>query len=283
LEETDKAAACLRERARAITIADMYASAVPRLVAASSGVATASAVAMLKVYQHERDVPGVAIPGTEAHLAVRFGPATDGGIDVHAMGGRQRVHRKVLRSGQNVVMARLHLGATEAVLGVPASAIAGRIVALDQLWGGAATQRLLDGLAAARSPSEAATLFESVIAERFARGGGYGAQTRLVVAAAERLASASVQAVAGALGVSERHLRRVFRETVGVGPKTFAKLTRFRRAVRAARAESHASWATIAAAAGYYDQAHLISEFRAIAGVTPRALLGELRAAHAIG
>jgi AraC-like DNA-binding protein len=83
--------------------------------------------------------------------------------------------------------------------------------------------------------------------------------------------------------VSERHLRRLFRETIGVSPKAFAKVTRFRRAVRAARAENHANWAAIAAEAGYYDQAHLIGEFRAIAGVTPRALLGELRAAQSFG
>jgi AraC-like DNA-binding protein len=180
-------------------------------------------------------------------------------------------------------MARLQLGATEAVLGVPAAEVAGRIVALDDLWGDATTRRLLERLAAARGTSEAAAIFEGAIAERFAMAGGYGVQARLVSAAADRLANASVSAVALDLGVSERHLRRVFRETTGVGPKTFAKLTRFRRAVRAARAENHATWATIAAAAGYYDQAHLISEFRAIAGVTPRALLGELREAQAIG
>jgi transcriptional regulator GlxA family with amidase domain len=107
--------------------------------------------------------------------------------------------------------------------------------------------------------------------------------TRLVLDAAGRLASANVNTVASDLGVSERHLRRVFHEAIGVSPKTFAKVTRFRRAVRAARAQAHASWATIAAAAGYYDQAHLINEFHAIAGVTPSALLGELRAAQSIG
>jgi AraC-like DNA-binding protein len=82
--------------------------------------------------------------------------------------------------------------------------------------------------------------------------------------------------VANDLGVSERHLRRVFRETVGVSPKAFAKITRFRRAVCAARDDAYPRWASIAVATGYYDQAHLIAEFRAIAGVTPRTLLREL-------
>ena len=86
-----------------------------------------------------------------------------------------------------------------------------------------------------------------------------------------------MNAVAVDLRVSERHLRRVFRETVGVSPKAFVRLARFRRALRAARHDDHASWASIAASTGYYDQAHLIAEFRAIAGVTPRAFLGELR------
>jgi hypothetical protein len=77
--------------------------------------------------------------------------------------------------------------------------------------------------------------------------------------------------------------RRRLGETFGVSPKAFAKLARFHRALSAAREDVHASWASIAAAAGYYDQAHLIAEFRAIAGVTPRALLGELRAAPPVG
>ena len=93
-----------------------------------------------------------------------------------------------------------------------------------------------------------------------------------------------MNAVAVDLGVSERHLRRVFRETVGVSPKAFAKLARFHRALRAAREDASRELGDASPPhAGYYDQAHLIAEFRAIAGVTPRALLGELRAAPLLG
>ena len=260
----------------------MHASAVHRNRIAPSA-STASAVAALFVYECDRDAPRVAIPRPEIHLVVRFGPSARSGLDVHAFGVRQRVHRKLIRSGQRTVTARLHLGAPEAVLGVPASAIAGRIVALEDLWGDAATRRLCDRLADARDTVDAAAILESAIAERLAIADGRRARAQLALDAADRLTSANVNAVAVDLGVSERHLRRVFRETVGVSPKAFAKLARFHRALRAAREDGHASWASIAAAAGYYDQAHLIAEFRAIAGVTPRALLGELRAAPSLG
>jgi AraC-like DNA-binding protein len=246
---------------------------------------TASAVVALLVYECERDGPRVAMPRPEIQLVVRFGPSTRNGLDVHAMGVGRTVHRKHIRSGQRAVTARLRLGVQEAVLGVPASAVAGRIVALEELWGAAATRRLHEQLADARDAFGAAAILESAIAERLAtaHANGRRAGAQLALAAADRLTSANVNAVAVELGVSERHLRRVFRETVGVSPKTFAKLSRFHRALRAARENEQASWATIAVAAGYYDQAHLIAEFRAIAGVTPRALLGELRADPSLG
>ncbi len=238
-----------------------------------------SAVAALFVDERDRDTPGVAIPHPEVHLAVRFGPATRSGLDVHAVGGRLRVYRKLLRRGQRLVMARLRLGTAQAVLGVPASALVGHVVPLEELWGPATTRPLFDRLANARDTSAAAAVLQSAIAEHLADAEGPSARARLAMHAADRLASASVRAVAADLGVSERHLRRVFHETMGMNPKPFAKLARFHRALLAARADPRDGWAGIAADAGYYDQAHLIAEFHAIAGATPSALLDELRAA----
>jgi AraC-like DNA-binding protein len=241
--------------------------------------ASASAVAALSVYECESDGPRVAIPRPEVQLVARFGATARGGVDVHALGVRETAHRKVLRTGQRAVTARLRLGALQVVLGVPAAAIAGRIVALEQLWGDGETRRLLERLAGARDMVQSASILDTAIAERLRLAAAQGARTGLAIDAAARLRRAKVSAVAADLGVSERHLRRVFRETVGVSPKVFAKLARFRRALRAAGVEGQARWANVAAVAGYYDQAHLIAEFRAIAGVTPRVLLAELRAA----
>ncbi|RYZ42429.1 MAG: AraC family transcriptional regulator [Myxococcaceae bacterium] len=193
------------------------------------------------------------------------------------------MHRKLIRSGQRTVTARLHLGSHEAVLGVPASALSGDVVALEDLWGAAATRRLFDQLGDTRDTADAAAILESTIAERLALADGRRARSRLALDAAERLTSANVNTVAVDLGVSERHLRRVFHETVGVSPKAYARLVRFHRALRSAREDPHDSWADIAADVGYYDQAHLIAEFRAITGLTPQGFLGELRAARLIG
>src|SRR5215470_19476029 len=85
-----------------------------------------AAVAALVVDAYDHDAAFVAIPRAEFQLVVRFGPSARGGLDVHVLGAREQVHRKPIRGGQRVVTARLRLGVTEALFGVPASEIAGR-------------------------------------------------------------------------------------------------------------------------------------------------------------
>jgi AraC-like DNA-binding protein len=77
------------------------------------------------------------------------------------------------------------------------------------------------------------------------------------------------------LGVSERHLRRAFDDVVGLSPKAYLRILRFQRAFKGARTSPSESWARIAQFHGYYDQSHMISEFRALSGQTPSALRGQ--------
>jgi AraC-like DNA-binding protein len=75
------------------------------------------------------------------------------------------------------------------------------------------------------------------------------------------------------LGCSRKHLAARFREHVGLPPKVYARMLRFRRASDLVGASR--SLAEIAAECGYYDQAHLDRDVREFAGMTPSAYLAE--------
>jgi AraC-like DNA-binding protein len=85
-----------------------------------------------------------------------------------------------------------------------------------------------------------------------------------------------VSTLAGDLGWSRKHLAQRFAIEVGAGPKTVGRILRFagvRRSIDAGIGGGcphwTGDWAGLAADWGYADQAHLIREFRAMAGVTP--------------
>ncbi|MEV5560514.1 AraC family transcriptional regulator [Nonomuraea wenchangensis] len=80
----------------------------------------------------------------------------------------------------------------------------------------------------------------------------------------------SVSEVARDLGLSERQLRRRSLTAFGYAPKTLQRIVRFQRALRLARAG--VPLATVAAEAGYADQAHLSHEVKRLSGVSLRTL-----------
>ncbi|HWW84522.1 MAG TPA: helix-turn-helix transcriptional regulator [Vicinamibacterales bacterium] len=71
----------------------------------------------------------------------------------------------------------------------------------------------------------------------------------------------------------ERHLTSQFREHVGLTPKGYARLLRLGRAMSLGRDARARPLVAIAQTCGYYDQAHLARECRAISGLSPSALL----------
>jgi transcriptional regulator GlxA family with amidase domain len=85
-------------------------------------------------------------------------------------------------------------------------------------------------------------------------------------------AGTDVGAVAAGFGVDRRVLAAVFRREVGFGPKRYARLARFERALRELRAPCAPPLATVAARHGYADQAHLTREFGDLAGLPPGRL-----------
>ncbi|TIU04954.1 MAG: helix-turn-helix transcriptional regulator, partial [Mesorhizobium sp.] len=75
-------------------------------------------------------------------------------------------------------------------------------------------------------------------------------------------------------GWSRKHLAGKFSNAIGVGPKTLSRIVRFNRALGLSR-QDQSDWADIAADCGYADQAHLVREFRDLAGETPTTLAAQ--------
>ena len=234
------------------------------------------------VNECKSDSQRVAVPSASVHVVARLAAHVPGGFDIHAMGPRMRVHRKLIRGGQITILARLSLRMYQAILGRPASELAGRIVALRDLWEPDVAERLEARLAAATDARTAAAVLSAALSERLEVPRCPDTNIRLARTAARRLGSQSVTSVAKDLGVSERHLRRIFHEVVGLSPKAFFKLSRFERALAAGRHSVASAWTDIAAEAGYYDQAHLIKDFHSIAGSTPREFLEEVNGQSAL-
>ncbi len=97
--------------------------------------------------------------------------------------------------------------------------------------------------------------------------------------------SAALHGVAASHNLGVRQMERLFQEFVGVSPKVFERLHRTKQAMSLHRANPGLDWASIAAASGYFDQAHFIRDFRRQNATTPaefalRGLLAhEFRAA----
>ena len=79
-----------------------------------------------------------------------------------------------------------------------------------------------------------------------------------------------IRHLAARLDVSERHLSRSFQAMFGMSPKHFARIARIER-VWSARGQG-ASWADMAYAAKFTDQAHMVNDFTEIVGVPPAQL-----------
>jgi AraC-like DNA-binding protein len=164
-----------------------------------------------------------------------------------------------LPPGSRLVGVRLRPGAAGAVLGLPASELRDSSPDAAAVFGRDAVAALLDELAAGSDPH---ALLRRAMSLR-----GVPEPDPLVRAAVSALGRprARVAEVAGELGVSGRQLQRRVCDAVGYGPKTLARVLRFRRLQTLAPAPL----AELALDAGYADQAHMTAEVTRLAGISP--------------
>jgi AraC-like DNA-binding protein len=171
-------------------------------------------------------------------------------------------------SSWSCIELRLTPVAAHGILGLPMHELANRTIPLELLVRGAAelSERLRD----TESWPVRFALIESFLCRRLEEA----QVSREVEWSWNELRRSAgrvpIGALADELGWSHRRLIARFREQVGMAPKAVARVMRFDRAVHAMRSPGRAL-AEIAYDCGYFDQAHLNRDFRALAGTTPTA------------
>jgi AraC-like DNA-binding protein len=151
---------------------------------------------------------------------------------------------------------------------VPADALREQHVELDDLWpGGGRSLRARLGEAAGKGAPAALAALEAALVERIVRPLERDGAVDFALAAFED--DVPVTTVGERLGLSARSFIQRFTTRIGLTPKRYARIQRFQRVIAALDRGEPVSWAGIAASCGYFDQAHLIHDFRAFAGIRP--------------
>jgi AraC-like DNA-binding protein len=80
----------------------------------------------------------------------------------------------------------------------------------------------------------------------------------------------AIESLATQTGFTRKHLGNLFQQQVGLTPKALARIHRFRGALDILnKAHGQVPWTELADACGFYDQSHLINEFRRFTGFSP--------------
>lgn len=168
---------------------------------------------------------------------------------------------------------RFRPGGAAPYLGGGMQELTGHIVDLESLWGRDG-ERFLARLMDERTVAARQSTIESMLLARRRRGADpLAAAAARAIVVSRGLARAG--AIAARAGIGRRQLERRFLRGVGLPAATLARIVRFQQVFRLANESGGAAgaWAEVACAAGYYDQAHLLRDFRQFAGSTPPRFL----------
>jgi AraC-like DNA-binding protein len=167
------------------------------------------------------------------------------------------------------VAVRFHARGAYLFFRRPLHEVAAGVVDVEDLWRDRARE-WTERIAAAKAMPERLRVIEQALVGLLRENG----RTDRAVDRALQIIEGSrgrlrVSDLAAEIGVSDRHLSRQFRRAVGLGPKEFARITRFLRSLELVMAAGRRPLADVAVDCGYYDQAHFNHEFRELAGMSP--------------
>lgn len=212
-----------------------------------------------------REVPAQALPG--AHLFAL----------------RRRTVQLLPAPRVDFIAVRFRAGMVHRFTAIPGAELADAFLTPGDLWGPAGAHlaarlaetpslptraALLQAFLRARLRADALDALAETAVERLYRqspagaGDGHGAHD-------DGNAAAGIVRLAADLDLGRRQLERRVGALTGLAPVAWKRLVRLQKTARRLALAPDASLTDTALALGYYDQAHCIRDFRALAGLTP--------------
>jgi AraC-like DNA-binding protein len=182
---------------------------------------------------------------------------------------------------QNTIMgAHFRPGGAFPFLDLPVGELADRHVDLEAIWGSAAAD-LRERLCEADTPDQRFRILEEALLAHLCRPFDRHDAVRIALGAFRRFdVRVTVRDVARRVGLSHRRFNQVFTAEVGLTPKMFSRLQRFQRVLALVRGTATPDWARLSVDCGYFDQSHLIRDFREFSGLVPTNFLRRRSGEH---
>ena len=174
-------------------------------------------------------------------------------------------------ASQHEAMMGVHFKAGGAFpfLNADASDLTNTHADLEDLWGRPGVE-LRERLSSATTFQERCRVMEAALRSRLRDHAKDQLQVKFALKMFARGANEiPIRSVSREIGFSQRRLIQAFSSRVGLAPKVFCRILRFQRARVLAEKPATPDWADLAVACGYFDQSHLIRDFKEFSGSTP--------------
>lgn len=140
------------------------------------------------------------------------------------------------------------------------------------------TMELEDRLAAADSFQERKRMVENFLIRRLTKSGGKYEHRRIAHSIGiinRSRGNVDIQVLASEACLSRKQFERTFLCHVGATPKLFLRTVRFQHAIHEKAMQNNLSLTELSYRSGYYDQSHMIADFRKLSGMSPRKFFAD--------
>jgi len=205
------------------------------------------------------------------HLVFENGTAMVCGVQTHKFS-------RMIEGQSHVFGVKFRPGAFRPFYGSPVSRLADRIIPAGPIFGkgmNSLATILLSSCKENEKVEAANAFFHERIPERDKT---IHLADQLVTRILKDAEIKTVDDLVSRAGIGKRTLQRIFSEYVGVSPKWVIRRYRLHELIEKLNSGEQLDWPQLALELGYFDQAHLINDFKSIVGYSPtqyRKLISE--------